>query len=158
MGLIRMTKVDVTDKIHIDDLRSLEMVSIDRLVHTGSGRIEDRERKNTTVFETVQLPNDQGFIDRHNLYVDLSYFEDRIIEEVEKQHPLDLQRIVENWEFPSYNLIKGINLGGLGGDKRCDYVLKMSKDGFVESIVIMTERNCRYVLDWVLVLVTQSKV
>ena len=33
MGLIRMTKIDVTDKIHIDDLRSLEMVSIDRLVN-----------------------------------------------------------------------------------------------------------------------------
>ena len=28
MGLIRMTKIDVTDKINIDDLRSLEMVSI----------------------------------------------------------------------------------------------------------------------------------
>ena len=156
--MIRMIKKPIEDKIHIDDLRSLEMVSIDRLVHTGSGRIEDRERKNTTVFETVQQPNEQGFIDRHNLYVDLSYFEDRIIEEVEKQHPLDLQRIVENWEFPSYNLVKGINLGGLGGDKRCDYSVNVDKDGFVESIVIMTERNCPYVLDWVLELVTQSKV
>ena len=152
--MIRMINKPIEDKIHIDDLRSLEMVSIDRLVHTGSGRIEDRERKNTTVFETVQLPNDQGFIDRHNLYVDLSYFEDRIIEEVEKQHPLDLQRIVENWEFPSYNLIKGINLGGLGGDKRCDYSVNIDKDGFVKSIVIMTERNCPYVLDWILELVT----
>jgi len=28
MGLIRMTKIDVTDKINIDDLRSLEMVSL----------------------------------------------------------------------------------------------------------------------------------
>ena len=149
-----MIKKPIEDKIHIDDLRSLEMVSIDRLVHTGSGRIEDRERKNTTVFETVQQPNEQGFIDRHNLYVDLSYFEDRIIEEVEKQHPLDLQRIVENWEFPSYNLVKGINLGGLGGDKRCDYSVNIDKDGFVESIVIMTERNCPYVLDWLLELVT----
>ena len=87
------------------------------------------------------------------MYVHLGYFEDRIIEEVEKQHPLDLQRIVENWEFPSYNLIKGINLGGLGGDKRCDYSVNINKDGFVESIVIMTERNCPYVLDWILELV-----
>ena len=151
--MIRMIKKPIEDKIHIDDLRSLEMVSIDRLVHTGSGRIEDRERKNTTVFETVQQPNEQGFIDRHNLYVDLSYFEDRIIEEVEKQHPLDLQRIVENWEFPSYNLVKGINLGGLGGDKRCDYSVNVDKDGFINSIVIMTERNCRVVLEWLLEMV-----
>jgi hypothetical protein len=154
--MIRMIKKPIEDKIHIDDLRSLEMVSIDRLVNKKSDRLEHREGKNTTVWETVQRPNEKGFIDRHNMYVDLSYFEDRIIEEVEKQHPLDLQRIVEHWEFPSYNLIKGINLGGLGGDKRCDYVLKMNKDGFVESIVIMTERNCPYVLDWVLELVNQN--
>ncbi len=32
------------------------------------------------------------------MYVDLSYFEDKIIDYVEKQHPLDVQRIVENWE------------------------------------------------------------
>ncbi len=158
MGLIKMTKIDVSNKIHIDDLRSLEMVSIDRLVNKKSDRLEHREGKNTTVWETVQQPNEQGFIDRHNMYVHLSYFEDRIIEEVEKQHPLDLQRIVEHWEFPSYNLIKGINLGGLGGDKRCDYSVNIDKDGFVESIVIMTERNCPYVLDWILELVTQSKV
>lgn len=149
-----MIKKPIEDKIHIDDLRSLMMVSIDRLVHTGSGRIEDRERKNTTVFETVQQPNEQGFIDRHNMYVDLSYFEDRIIEYVEKQHPLDVQRIVENWEVPSYNLVKELNTFGIGGDKRCDYSVNIDKDGFVESIVIMTERNCPYVLDWVLELVS----
>lgn len=157
MGLIRMEKVDVNNQIHIDDLRKLEMVSIDRLVNKKSDRLEHREGKNTTVWETVQTPNDQGFINRHNLYIDLNYFEDRIIEEVEKQHPLDLQRIVENWEFPSYNLVKGINLGGLGGDKRCDYSVNIDRDGFVKSIVIMTERNCRYVLDWVLELVVNPK-
>ena len=155
MGMIRMDSIQVTDKIHIDDLRSLDMVNIDVLIHKGSGI---REGKNDTEWNTVQQPNEQGFIDRHNMYVHLGYFEDRIIEEVEKQHPLDLQRIVEHWEFPSYNLIKGINLGGLGGDKRCDYSVNVDKDGFVKSIVIMTERNCRYVLDWVLDLVTQSKV
>ena len=156
--MIRMIKKPIEDKIHIDDLRSLEMVSIDRLVNKKSDRLEHREGKNTTVWETVQRPNEKGFIDRHNMYVDLSYFEDRIIEEVEKQHPLDLQRIVEHWEFPSYNLIKGINLGGLGGDKRCDYSVNIDKDGFVESIVIMTERNCEIVLNWLLEMVTQSKV
>ena len=156
--MIRMIKKPIEDKIHIDDLRSLEMVSIDRLVNKKSDRLEHREGKNTTVWETVQTPNDQGFIDRHNLYIDLNYFEDRIIEEVEKQHPLDLQRIVENWEFPSYNLVKGINLSGLGGDKRCDYSVNVDKDGFVKSMVIMSERNCPYVLDWLLELVTQSKV
>ena len=35
------------------------------------------------------------------------------------------------------------------GDKRCDYSVNIDKDGFVESIVIMTERNCPYVLNWV---------
>ena len=34
MGRIKMTKIEVTDKIHIDDLRSLNMVNIDRLVNT----------------------------------------------------------------------------------------------------------------------------
>lgn len=150
MGRIKMTKIEVTDKIHIDDLRSLNMVNIDRLVNTGSG---NREGKNTTVWETVQQPNELGFIDRHNMYVDLSYFEDRIIEYVEKQHPLDVQRIVENWEVPSYNLVKELNTLGIGGDKRCDYSVFIDRDGFVESIVIMTERNCEIVLNWVLELV-----
>ena len=154
MGLIRMTKIDVTDKIHIDDLRSLEMVSIDRLVNKKSNTLKHREGKNTTVWETVQKPNEQGFIDRHNMYVVLSYFEDKIIDYVEKQHPLDVQRIVENWEVPSYNLVKGLNTNGIGGDKRCNYSVKIDRDGFVKSIVIMTERNCRYVLDWVLELVS----
>ena len=139
--MIKMVTKSIEDKIHIDDLRSLEMVSIDRLVNQGSDRLEDRERKNTTVWETVQKPNGQGFIDRHNMYVHLDYFEERIIEEVEKQHPLDLQRIVENWEVPSYNLVKELNTLGIGGDKRCNYSVKIDRDGFVKSIVIMTKRN-----------------
>ena len=151
-----MVTKSIEDKIHIDDLRSLEMVSIDRLVNQGSDRLEDRERKNTTVWETVQKPNGQGFIDRHNMYVHLDYFEERIIEEVEKQHPLDLQRIVENWEVPSYNLVKELNTLGIGGDKRCNYSVKIDRDGFVKSIVIMTKRNCKYVLEWLLELVKKS--
>jgi len=154
--MIKMVTKSIEDKIHIDDLRSLEMVSIDRLVNQGSDRLEDRERKNTTVWETVQKPNGQGFIDRHNMYVHLDYFEERIIEEVEKQHPLDLQRIVENWEVPSYNLVKELNTLGIGGDKRCNYSVKIDRDGFVKSIVIMTERNCKYVLEWLLELVKKS--
>ena len=153
MGRIRMMSIKVTDNIHIDDLRSLDMVNIDRLVHKGSGH---REGKNTTVWETVQQPNEQGFIDRHIMYVDLSYFEDKIIDYVERQHPLDVQRIVENWEVPSYNLVKELNTLGIGGDKRCQYSVKIDRDGFVNSVVIMTERNCRYVLDWLLELVKKS--
>jgi len=151
MGLIRMDSIQVTDKIHIDDLRSLDMVNIDVLIHKGSGI---REGKNTTMWETVQQKNEQGFIDRHNMYVDLSYFEDKIIDYVEKQHPLDVQRIVENWEVPSYNLVKGLNTNGIGGDKRCNYVVNIDRDGFVKSIVIMTERNCRIVLGWILKMVS----
>ena len=139
MGKIRVDSIQINDKIHIDDLRSLDMVNIDVLIHKGSGI---REGKNTTMWETVQQKNEQGFIDRHNMYVDLSYFEDKIIDYVEKQHPLDVQRIVENWEVPSYNLVKGLNTNGIGGDKRCNYSVKIDRDGFVKSIVIMTERNC----------------
>ena len=126
-----MIKKPIEDKIHIDDLRSLEMVSIDMF-----GEIEMGVKQN-----------------QHHMSIDLSYFEDRIIEHVEKQHPLDVQRIVENWEVPSYNLIKELNTYGIGGDKRCDYVVKIDKDRFINSIVIMTERNCRYVLGWVLEMV-----
>ena len=151
MGRIRIDSIQVTDKIHIDDLRSLDMVNIDVLIHKGNGI---REGKNTTMWETVQQKNEQGFIDRHNMYFDLSYFEDKIIDYVEKQHPLDVQRIVENWEVPSYNLVKGLNTLGIGGDKRCNYVVTIDRDGFVKSIVIMTERNCRIVLGWILKMVS----
>ena len=51
---------------------------------------------------------------------------------------------------PSYNLAKELNANGISGDNRCNYSVNIDKDGFVKSIVIMTERNCRYVLDWVL--------
>jgi len=43
------------------------------------------------------------------------------IEYVEKNHPLDLDRIVKGWEIHSYNLLKGLNLKGIGGDRRYDY-------------------------------------
>ena len=91
---------------------------------------------------------------RHNINVDLSYFEDKIIYYDEKQDPLDLQRIIENWEVPSYNLIKELNTNGIGGDKRYTYVMNVDNDGYVESVVIMTERNCGIVLDWVLEMVS----
>ena len=61
MGMIRMDSIQVTDKIHIDDLRSLDMVNIDVLIHKGSGI---REGKNDTEWNTVQQPNEQGFIRR----------------------------------------------------------------------------------------------
>ena len=93
------------------------------------------------------------YIDRHIMYVDLSYFEDKIIDYVERQHPLDVQRIVENWEVPSYNLVKELNTNGIGGDKRCNYSVNIDKDGFVKSIVIMTERNCSFVLKLLLEMV-----
>ena len=64
-----------------------------------------------------------------------------------------MDRIVKGWEIPSYNLLKGLNLDGIGGDRRCDYVVKIDKDGWVNSIVIMTERNCRHILGWVLEMV-----
>ena len=35
MGLIRMDSIQVTDKIHIDDLRSLDMVNIDMFDEIG---------------------------------------------------------------------------------------------------------------------------
>ena len=64
----------------MDDLRSLDMVNIDVLIHKGHGH---REGKNDTEWETVQQSNEQGFIDRHIMYVDISYFEDKIIDYVE---------------------------------------------------------------------------
>ena len=48
----------------------------------------------------------------------------------------------------------GLNLNGMGGDKRCNYVVNIDRDGFVKSIVIMTERNCRIVLGWILKMVS----
>ena len=132
MGKIRVDSIQINDKIHIDDLRSLDMVDIDMW-----GEVEMEVKPN-----------------RHNMYVVLSYFEDKIIDYVEKQHPLDVQRIVENWEVPSYNLIKEFNTNGIGTDKRCDYVVNVDNDGYVKSVVIMTERNCRVVLDLLLELVS----
>ena len=85
--------------------------------------------------------------------IDLGYFEERIIDYVERNHPLDLERIVEGWKVPFYNLIKELNTNGIGGDKRCTYVMNVDMDGYVESVVIMTERNCGIVLDWVLEMV-----
>ena len=62
--------------------------------------------------------------------------------------------------MPSYNLSKVLYLNGIGGDRRCDYVVKVDKDGWVQSIVIMTERNCGFVLKLLLEMVRtgQSKV
>ena len=46
-------------------------------------------------------------------------------------------------------------INGIGGDRRCDYVVKVDKDGWVQSIVIMTERNCGFVLKLLLEMVRQ---
>jgi hypothetical protein len=61
-----------------------------------------------------------------------------------------------SWDSSSYNLLKKLNLDGIGGDRRCDYVVKVDKDGWVNSIVIMTERNCGFVLKLLLELVNQT--
>ena len=135
--MIRMDSIQITDKIHMDQLRSLDMVDIDMW-----GGVEMEKR-----------PNDEGFIDSHNMFIDISFFESTVIEYVEKNHPLDVDRIVKGWEIPSYNLLKGLNLNGIGGDRRCDYVVKVDKDGWVQSIVIMTERNCGFVLKLLLEMV-----
>jgi len=47
------------------------MVSIDVLITKGHGH---REGKNDTAWNTVQKPNDQGFINRYRMSVDLNYF------------------------------------------------------------------------------------
>ena len=129
MGRITMDSIEITDKIHMDQLRSLDMVDIDMW-----GGIEMEVQP-----------------DRHHMNVDLSYFEERIIDYVERNHPMDLTKIVEEWEVPSYNLIK--ELGNSNGRKTSSYEVFVDKDGWVERIVIMTERNCRIALDWVLEMV-----
>ena len=73
----------------------------------------------------------------------------------EKNHPLDVDRIVKGWEIPSYNLLKGLNLDGIGGDRRCDYVVKVDNDGWVKLIVITTERKSGFVLKLLLEMVRQ---
>jgi hypothetical protein len=129
---IRLITIPIDQNIHIDQLRDLDPVTIDMW-----GEVEMEVQPN-----------------RHHMTVDLESFQDRIVDYVEKNHPLDEERIVEGWEVPSYNLIKELNTNGIGGDKRCTYVMNVDMDGYVESVVIMTERNCPYVLDWVLELVT----
>ncbi len=129
MGRITMDSIEITDKIHMDQLRSLDMVDIDMW-----GGIEMEVQP-----------------DRHHMNVDLSYFEERIIDYVERNHPMDLTKIVEEWEVPSYNLIK--ELGNSNGRKTSSYEVFVDKNGWVERIVIMTERNCRIALDWVLEMV-----
>ena len=129
---IRLITIPIDQNIHIDQLRDLDPVTIDMW-----GEVEMEVQPN-----------------RHHMTVDLGYFEERIIDYVERNHPLDVERIVEGWEVPSYNLIKELNTNGIGGDKRCTYVMNVDTDSYVESVVIMTERNCPYVLDWVLELVT----
>ena len=129
MGRIRMDSIQVTDKIHMDDLRDLDPVTIDMF-----GNIEMEVKPN-----------------HHHMVVDLEYFQDRIIDYVERNHPMDLTKIVEGWEVPSYNLIK--ELGNSNGRKTSSYEVFVDKDGWVERIVIMTERNCRIVLEWLLEMV-----
>ena len=81
----------------------------------------------------------------------LLFFEQTIVDYVEKNHPLDVERIVEGWEVPSYNLIKG--LSNSNGNKYCSYVVNIDEDGWLQLVVSMTERNCGYVLNLVLEMV-----
>ena len=100
--------------------------------------------------ETIDMVGDiemEVKLNQHHMTVDLGYFEERIIDYVERNHPMDLTKIVEGWEVPSYNLIK--ELGNSNGRKTSSYEVFVDKDGWVERIVIMTERNCRFVLDWI---------
>ena len=127
---IRLITIPIDQNIHIEQLRDLDPVTIDMF-----GDIEMEVKTN-----------------RHHMTVDLRYFEERIIDYVERNHPMDLTKIVEGWEVPSYNLIK--ELGNSNGRKTSSYEVFVDKNGWVERIVIMTERNCPYVLDWVLELVT----
>ena len=68
MGMIRMDSIQITDKIHMDQLRSLDMVDIDMW-----GGVEMEKQ-----------PNGQGFIDSHIMFVDISFFESTVIDYVEK--------------------------------------------------------------------------
>jgi len=78
-----------------------------------------------------------------------------IVDYVEKNHPLDVERIVEGWKVPSYNLLKKRDSSGLNNrNKYCSYVVNIDEDGWLQSVEIMTERNCRYVLEWILEMVT----
>ena len=147
MGRIRLDSIPITDKIHMDDLRSFtDFVKIDVMVNPVTG----------TEFRTVQEKNDQGFIDRHLMYVDITFFEQKIFDYVEVNHSQDeIDTIVNGWKVPSYNLLKERDPSGLmNGSKLCNYVVNVDEYGYVKSIVIMTERNCRYVLDWVLEMVS----
>ena len=70
MGMIRMDSMQITDQIHMDNLRSLkDFVRFDEMVNPVTG----------TEFRTVQKKNDQGFIDRHLIYVDITFFEQTIV-------------------------------------------------------------------------------
>ena len=94
-------------------------------------------------------------LDRHLMYVDITFFEQTIVDYVEKNHPLDVERIVEGWEVPSYNLLKKRDPSGLNnGNKYCSYIVNINEDGWLQSVVIMTERNCGYVLNLVLEMVS----
>jgi len=126
---IRLITIPIDQNIHIEQLRDLDPVTIDMF-----GDIEMEVKPN-----------------QHHMTVDLGYFEERIIDYVERNHPMDLTKIVEEWEVPSYNLIK--ELGNSNGRKTSSYEVFVDKDGWIERIVIMTERNCRVVLYWVLEMV-----
>ena len=126
---IRLITIPIDQNIHIDQLRDLDPVTID-------------------MFGDIEM---EVKLKQHHMTVDLGYFEERIIDYVERNHPLDVERIVEEWEVPSYNLIK--ELGNSNGRKTSSYEVFVDKNGWVERIVIMTERNCRVVLDWVLEMV-----
>jgi len=57
------------------------------------------------------------------MHVNINFFEQKLVHYVEKNHLLDVERIVEGWEVPTYNLTK--ELGNSNGKKYCSYVFNL---------------------------------
>ena len=128
---IKLTTIPINDDIHIDDLWDLKgIVTIDRI----------------GIWDLFPETNDQGFVENHTMSVDLTYFEERVINFVEVQHTQEeIGGIVKGWKVPSYNLIKGFGIEN--GKKSCEYQVFVDVDGRIQKVVILTERNCEIVLN-----------
>jgi hypothetical protein len=131
---IRMLNISINDKINVSDLKKLvDVVKIDKWgdVDMDVG------------------PN------HHHMEISVKYFENEIIEYVEKNHPLDVKRMVENYEVPSYNKLIGYKIEGNSiSNNYCSYEVFVDDDGWLERIVVMTEKNCKVLLDLLLELVS----
>lgn len=137
--MIRMKNIPIHKGIHIDEIRKLKnVVTIDK-------------------FGKWDLPvktNEDGVINQYHINIELDYFKERIIKYVESQHTQEeIDEIVRKWEVPSYNLIKG--LGDSNGRTFCSYQFFVDSNGYIDRIIIMTERNCHHLLDWLLDMLNQ---